>query len=218
MNSKISLLILFTFFIFSCSKKEEELNSPIINLPVNNSPPDSIATFICDSTYSIQSVLYFTTLPNQLGCEKNPTPWDSVAKFRIDIDGDSISDFEYFAQHYSGSWCSPHCVCWDYVIYVRGLDSINQISCIMPHGQIAIFYDSMMSVSDSGKWQQNVSILKNVDPSPINTYFTETYIGIRKNNNYGWMLISPYGLNGIRVKEYAFNFTPGNFIKAGQTQ
>lgn len=73
-----------------------------------------------------------------------------------------------------------------------------------------------MSVSDSGNWQQYVAILRNVDPFPSNTSFTESIIGVRKHNNFGWIQIALFGLNGITIKEYAYNHTANNSIRAGQ--
>jgi hypothetical protein len=212
-----SILIIFLIpIILSCSKENEHNSDQIINSDhIINASPDSIRSVICDSTYSIQSVQFYSpsVVPN-MGCEDVPTPYDSVAARAIDLSGDSIEDFVVRTAHSNTTFCSSHCMCWNYSIRIVGLDAMNKISCSSQSGLTVLAYDTTLSVSDSGTWRQEVAI--HLIGYPYYVPFIQGYIGVRKKNNFGWILISPFGLNGISIKEFAYNHTANNPIRAGQ--
>ena len=63
-----------------------------------------------------------------------------------------------------------------------------------------------------------MAILNDITYGWGSTFFSETYVGVKMNNNFGWIHIKPRTGNVIYISYYAINLTVNNSIIAGQKQ
>jgi hypothetical protein len=213
----IGFVILIICFLTSC-----KTDPPIPKCPIPPLP-DNILYHDLQPDSSIHSIRYFIYNMDPNSCGDTPVPADSSSACKLDINGDSINDFNIYVGHFPGSTeGSIHCVHVVYVIGISGLNAGDSISFVNNFQglQVPFNYDTInnFNISHKASWSHNATIqgrTQGIFYGP-SVYFNVRYIGVKVNNNYGWILVAPGGLNGIKVKEYAINLTDHNSIKAGQ--
>ncbi len=211
---KFFLIFILAITIISCSKNKET-TKPLSN-PVTL--PDSIVYTKCDTTVSLNTIRYLTPSIVPYNCEDLATPADSSAFLNIDLSGDSIPDFRLTGFHnpVTNFFCGSHCSCTDIYLNISGYNAGDSISINNSGNPVTLFsYDTLTEINNTGKWSSN-AYLNFLVHGVGSYYFSEMYIGIKKNNNFGWIHIAPKNYNGAYIKEYGFNLTSNNSIIAGQ--
>jgi hypothetical protein len=209
-----ALVLIFFIIQVGCSNDENEKISPATEIPETN---DSIISFIKDSTFSCNSVLYY--VPSMVtGFNCPPTPFSNPAStLEIDIDGDSINEFRITCSQSQNiqPFCGSHCSCWNYFITVKGIGQSDSISYItFGYSHPIMKYNTSESILISAHWWNEATIYENSMLQSLT--FNDCYMGVKKNNCFGWIHVAPKYGNGVYVKEFAINLTPNRPIKAGQ--
>jgi len=147
-----------------------------------------------------------------------PRTANSTIYYRIDINGDTITDYKIgieFKQTYE----SVHEPLDNYTVFIISFDNrwvnvgpyflgdtINQTSTFKKSNFI---YGKDAIMGFLGPWPK-----KNEDTDNF------AYLGIKMdingNNHYGWIKIKTNG-HSFTLDSYAYNITPNQYIKAGQT-
>jgi hypothetical protein len=188
----------------SCNKDSED-----------NGSEANIKYKIANSDMKITSVISFYTYEN---CGRYPIPFDSTTSMTIDVDGDSNNDFKLSASHHICG--NTHCY---YFIYVVRLESINNYDFIRVdnlNNNQPEKMDSTVDISKKGLWKETVTLeLDSRCPMPYENFLlNDSYIGFMINNKYGWIHVSPYGGNGVKIIDYAINLTENSSIRQGQKE
>jgi hypothetical protein len=216
--------IAFFFIIcslISCKKHDEQQDQ----IPPTPQQPDNILYHDIQPDSSIHSVTFYYPIIDPYSCGPVPSPHDSSAVFKLDINGDSINDFSIYTSHGVQEWnqISPHCKPVLYSIGISGINAGDSISFVHPYSiDIPVRYDTAnnKTISYISAWKASATL--QLIPQGLPYYptasFSDTYIGIKVNYNIGWIHVAPSGFNGITIKEYAINLTLFNSINAGQKQ
>ena len=201
--------------LFSC-KREKALNEnqnqiQADNILYHNIMPDT----------TIHSVQYFIHNEDPESCGDTPMPSDSFANYYVDINDDAINDFLIQTSHSPDSESgSIHCAHVVYLINIFGINSNDSISFTTLSVDVPNNYDSVNNnlISSAATWIQHAALRIAAQGVfyPVYASFQDTYIGVKVDNNYGWIHVAPSGYNGITIKEYAINLTASNPILAGQ--
>jgi hypothetical protein len=143
-----------------------------------------------------------------------PIPEDTSASVELDINMDFINDFKINAFHNKmGNQCG-RCAGYSYLITIQG----NQI-CVEPDDIMLVKYlNDSSNISNKLKWNSSAILSMYGCKLPYNISVPAKYLGIRINNNYGWIKVSGAYSNGITICAYGFNYTKGKSILAGQTE
>jgi len=211
------LVIIFCLLV-SCKKDK------IIQQNQNLSKSDSIKYKDFQPDIILKSNLYMIINQDPESCGDTPFPDDSTAKYQLDIDGDSVNDFAILASHSPGiSSGSTHCDHIHYTMYIYGINAEDSISTkLTKYGiKVACNYDTLVNrvIGDSGSTWNSSAELRDASQGyswPIYYDFDDTYIGVKVNNKYGWIHVSPRSLTGIFIKECGFNPNVFKSINAGQ--
>jgi hypothetical protein len=214
----LSFVVLICCFLVSC-KKAERIEQ-IQNLPI----PDSIKYVDFQPDIILKSNLYMIINEDPESCGDTPFPSDSSAQYQLDMDGDSVDDFAIIASHSPGnSSGSTHCGHFHYTIEIYGINTEDSISTkLTDYGiKVACNYDTLVNrvIGDSGSMWNSSAVLRDASQGylwPLYYDFNDTYIGVKVNNKYGWIHVSPRSITGIFIKEYGFNPNVFKSINAGQ--
>jgi hypothetical protein len=184
-----------------------------------------------DSKYESENVLYYDFIPDTLigtvkylipsdvpiqNCEDIPIPLDSNATLYLDINNDLTYDFYFEVKHGFGGLCQSHCTCFKYEIQLIGLNNISFVSASTINSQ-PLCYDSLEVIDINSNWMNSVYL--HFEVGGMGEFIiNDCFVGIKINNNYGWINISHSGKNGIIIKEYAINLKDNTNIKCGQKE
>lgn len=161
---------------------------------------------------SVSSVKYFSTFGT---CPEIPNPRDSSVSLEIDMNSDSIVDFIFKANHFICH--NTHCLYFTYSTSVVAANDYSFIRADKLNNRFPEIMDLGMDINKNGIWENSVELkIESQCSLPFETKFNNTYIGVKINNNLGWIHISPTEINGVNVIEYALNLTENNPIRAGQ--
>lgn len=212
-KNKINILFFFTcclFFSF-CNKTSK---------PEEKTPPkkDEIIykTF---GSLELQTVRYTKYQDVGICSATIPTPSDSSVSEFLDLDNDSIYDFQISAWHakYISSYCG-HCPRYTYSISIKGLtnkDSIVNITSSDWH--ISKLFNSSDTIHIKNNWKSDGQlVLQEGCVLPFFTDFITGYIGVKIDKSVGYIQIERLQNNGIRILSTGFNKTTLNSIKCGQ--
>jgi len=211
-------LILISCLIFSCKKDSTTDQTPG---PTNQS--DNILYHSFSPNISLHSILSFVYNPDPLSCGNTPVPTDSSIDYNLNLNADSVNDFVIMVRTTSSTGGSIHCANETYTISINAINADDSINFTSTPGvyPVPIQYDTTSNnvINQTGSWQNQIGTLSLTGQGvnlPFNLHFTDSYIGIKIKNNFGWIHIAPDSLNGIIIKDYAINLTEYNSIKAGQ--
>jgi hypothetical protein len=205
------LRLILILLIFSCSEKDE-----------SKTTPDKIIYHKSNDDLKINTVRYYTQSivpPTIQNCPSIPTPEDSTASMSVDINGDSIQDFVIEAEHNRlSSGCGSHCICSYYRISIIGQNNKSWISSKLKNNMdyVPIEYDSLAVIQKDSIWRDRAFLYLDSPDAPFSADFETSFIGIKINNNFGWIKITPVTGNGLKIIDYAINLTENNIIMAGQ--
>jgi hypothetical protein len=215
---RFNFLLLICCLVVSCKKDK------IIQQNQNQPKPDRIIYMDFQPDIILKSNLYMIINQDPESCGDSPFPDDSTAQYQLDINGDSVNDFAIITSHsYVMSSGSIHCAHYHFSTYITGINAEDSISTqLTEYGiKIANNYDTLVNcvIADSGStWNSSAGLLEAAQGYswPITYYFHDTYIGVKVNNNYGWINVSPRSYTGIFIKECGFNTIQFKSINAGQ--
>lgn len=160
-------------------------------------------------------------------CSRTPTPIDSTATFRFDINSDLIDDFEASVQHwiYIGSGSSftlEPCLRYEnFKTTVYPLNDSDKISLKSTGSKVNeyLYGETISGDSEWSEWNSGLytnSVQYQYAYSPTNQEF---YLGIMiyKENRYyyGWILVN-VSEDQLIIKESAINLSENLKIVAGQ--
>lgn len=202
------LLILILFWVmFSCKKEKTE------------SQQDEIVYKNIVPKKEMQSVRIYTSQSNPVCTTTIPIPSDSSITYDLDLDSDQIPDFRIMVTHskFNSGYCG-HCDKFTYNISIEGLSSGDSVAADSPqYPKLRLFSDADL-VNNNNAWFSRVDILLLEGCAlPFQTDFEDGYIGVKMNNNYGYIKIGKMSNNGITLSEHGFNKTANVGIKCGQT-
>jgi hypothetical protein len=218
MRASFLISVLISLCLFnSCSKKESKENDPI---PQPQTQPDSILYTECDSSISVYTVLFYTPSlvpPNVADCADLPNTSDTSAYLVIDINKDSVPDFIFEGSDtVTYGQCGSHCACPFYKLKMRALNPGDSISINFTGlYRVPFAYDTTSSIQNTATWAA-MATLNDITYLWGAIFFSETYVGVKMNNNFGWIHIKPRTGNGVYITDYAINLTVNNSIIAGQ--
>lgn len=162
-------------------------------------------------------------------CDETPTPTDSIAKYFLDLNNDSIFDFEFNVERwrYDGVGSSFHLQpCLRYKNHSTTISSLNDSNkvCVISGTPLAnefLFDDIILNDSTwvNSIWPLYInSVEKRIYHIPENI---EYYLGVQiyKDNRYyfGWILMN-VSEDQLIIKEYGINLSENLQIKAGQEE
>jgi len=217
MLSRICIFLCLATLI-GCKKKQESQQSS-----------DQIVFYEFDPAQEITSVDSIKTIQIPFGQYDTPYPSDSSANYQLDIDGDSVSDFNFLVEHRYHFVSASHPQSnWWYRMSISGVHPISGISATTSSGfYVTKFYDFGKSIHSGGKWLNEATLINTAAPG---YGFSGTkYIGLRIAkifNNYGaytycWLKISidPVSAkNKLLIESLGYNKTYTNAITAGQEE
>jgi hypothetical protein len=203
-NFNIPLFFILTL-LFSCTKKN------------SNPKSDSILFKSLDSTIHINSVRSWGVEDHTICSVSIPIPSDSTSKIEIDINYDKINDFSIAVSHklfIPTTYCG-HCSIYDYGINIYGINSSDSIVSINQSSN-ATYFKNNDKINSKNTWaKSSILTMEGGCNRPIYKIDNE-YIGIKHNNQVGWIKIKAAPNNGIIIENFAINLTDNNGIVAGQ--
>lgn len=211
------LSLVCIFISISCKKNNENSESLFSdNILFNDINPDVILT--STDFYSADSFHF---------CSKTPTPTDSIALYYIDINNDSIDDFELTVQRWmyigqGSSFSLQPCLRYkNYRTSISPLNSANKI-CRNRIDLSPNEFNKGEIISSDSLWSEFACTLYTNSVENQFAYSPkqqEYYLGIRINNKeedyYGWILIN-VAEDYLIVKETSINLSENKKIIAGQ--
>jgi len=204
---KEGILFLIIITMLSCGKTPVE-------------EQDSILYKTFDPTVTIATVESFY-LEDHVVCTADiPVPEDSSVTYSIDINDDLINDFIFDISHnrWEETQYCGHCSIFEYQITISGVNENNFVSNNPVYSWEPRWYYLNDTISSNRSWHKEIFVsLQGGCQRPF-VDLKDAYIGIKHDNNYGWIHISPLDNNGIEIKELAINQTDNRLIKAGQKQ
>jgi hypothetical protein len=141
-----------------------------------------------------------------------PTVKIDIHSSSLDIDIDSNKIIDFRIEH---NWGIINCgktteFCAD--VNILGLNISDSICD-------TIFYDTTSFIQSNIVRWYNRKMLYSLDYCHhILFEVKDSYIGIKINNNYGWIHIAPIDNYYLEIKEYALNLTENNDIRVGQKE
>lgn len=200
--------------MFSC----EEQNENNYKIFYHDFEPDILITSIRDSGYA-------EWYEAEDGPCFYPIPWDSSTNYKIDLNNDSILDFELIHFHHFSSTGSPHwfCSCFTYFSEISGIDTNNSIitSDLNSGYLIKLFKigDTIFSDSQTKKYA-----FIYLDMNFAGAYFPCNgiyLIGVKtmknEQNYIGWIQID-VNRDRLIIKDLAYINDENQFIIAGQIE
>lgn len=209
MKTRLAILLFVTLF-FSCEREKDLIMG------------DDIYYSKIQSNNELNSVRSHGLQTNPNCHDIIPIPIDSIVEFYLDLDLDLVNDYKIIVQHgryYNVS--TGHCAFPStYLISIDGLD--GAMVAMDSTGFISVLQmDSLQLISTSLSWKETGYIKRTGDAPGLLGEITEIkkdYIGLKFKNQLAWLKFEPLDVNGIKLIEYAFNKTQGNFIIAGQRE
>ena len=172
--------------------------------------PDDIIYKIFNPTINVFTIRNLTSDAN---CSL-PIPRDSVSLLWFDVNNDFVNDFGINARHYMIPGNCGRCG----NIYVEEMKMEGFICAKEGDGPVAKYFHLTEIISNKLKWSStSYLMLWSCQPLPFVERVENGYLGIKINNNYGWIRVSKYK-NGIVIEESGFNKTEGNPIIVGQKE
>lgn len=181
--------------------------------------PDNILYHKFDPDLSARSVRYFQYVTPY--CGDVPVPSDSLTSLQVDLNNDSTVDFKFIINHEGlPDWPgSAHCPHLHFNIAIFSENDKVWLSVTGTSGTPVMLHDTINGVISGNCIWETTCLLRSQYVwvlAGFETDFTDSYIGIKIYNNYGWIHIRPSSLNGIEISEFAINRTENNSIRAGQ--
>jgi hypothetical protein len=206
--------------ISACEKNPSDINDINTNDSIyfNDLNPDILIT----STDRYEPDAYHF-------CNKTPIPSDSISHFSLDLNNDSILDFEFSVKRwkYVGNGSSfqlqPCLRYQNFRTTIRSLNDSNKI-CTKNGTLLANEYLYNDIISNNSTWSNSIGAL--YANSVENQYFyspenIEYYLGVQifKENRYyfGWILMN-VSEDKLIIKEYGINHSKNLKIQAGQKE
>ena len=185
----------------------------------NPEPKDDIVYYDFQPDIEVNTIRDYYTSVNPY-CGPLPLPNDSISFFDLDLNNDSEIDFKIEIRHYQQEitqYCG-HCGIFHIkTVKVKPLNSNGFISIDTASELLIRNYDTTQVISSSDLWKnENVPALHGGGCNTYNFGFEDTYWGLKLDNGIAWIHIERVGNNGLRIKEFAYNLTKNNSIKAGQ--
>jgi hypothetical protein len=197
MKNFIEFLVI-SIILFSCNKIEDEPK------------PDKIIYHKFEPFLYVHSIRqYISTNPMW----SIPVPNDSITKCYIDINEDSVNDFYFEARHEPDkNTFSVHYYPLRSFITICGLRN-NVLFGYNKSAFTILMYDSINNnvVKSKSDWIEKLDLHRE-GPVISGCSFSDGYIGVKVENNLGWIHVAPGNNNGIIIMEYAFNTTADNPI------
>lgn len=173
--------------------------------------PDSIVYHDIDPDTSCTSILNVYTAGWGEGYYTDPS--DSTVSIQVDLNRDSILDFEVIESHVNqfipngpGSVHGTHNARFTYS--VKALGASNFVSCTAT-GYLRPYAVGVDSVECGGHWKDEA-------------YFAQStfgYAGVRMSGKLGWIRFGNYGFDStLVVLDHALNLSECNPIVAGQKE
>jgi hypothetical protein len=215
MKHKIIFLIAVSLTLISSCDKIYENNFKISYYNFN---PDIIISSVRDSGFldwgEFDGPCYY------------PIPSDSSENYLIDLDADSILDFEFVqSHHFNGCEGSPHsyCNCFTYCTYITASDTNNLIFTTEQNNGYLIKKFKMGDTIYSDLQAQRFAYIY-LDINAAGVYYPSHgiyFIGVKTVNsqqsNIGWIQID-VNRDSLIIKDLAYINEKNNFIIAGQTE
>jgi hypothetical protein len=190
----------------------------------DNTIPDDILYHDIQPDTTIQSIVRYSYNNDELSCGDFPVPNEAALTYFIDMNNDSINDFQLTVGHVGMDIGSPHCLFISYSIGLFGLSENNLVSRFsddLLKGPMNYTPVNNAFISPYSLWNRSAILSGFPDAGSTMMYthveFTSTYIGVKVNNNIGWIQVAAAPNNGIIIKDFALNLTENNSINAGQT-
>lgn len=142
-----------------------------------------------------------------------PIPKDTSSSIGIDVNNDLINEFTITARHnYTGNQCGRCSEGYAFEIIIEGSFICTQNGNPM----LTQYLNFSDTISNNLNWSSSSRLEIYGCNLPWVNYVQNKYIGVKVNDSFGWLRVESYSANGILIKEYGFNRTKGNPIKAGQ--
>ena len=205
---KYCLFIICITILISC-KKESDTDL------ANNA--DKIFYVDIEPDFEIQTVKsYETHEDNGWNCYNIPLPNDSVVEYELDLNTDGTNDYKIKVMHGEID-VDTHCRSFTYLVTIEGLKEDNEIAISEKSYQIAGIYDVEAEITKNYIWvnKAHLRLTGNIY-LVFETDFKAGFIGLKMNNNYGYLEIAPMTNNGISFLSFAYNETENNSIICGQ--
>lgn len=219
----LTSLTIAIIFVFACKKPEPLFTAKIVDSKL----PDDIAFYDLNPGDSVQSVNYYYQIPIGANICDMPYPDSNLVYKNIDVDGDNNPEFQISARHHkptqiSGSSCPPLHIFSSIYCFHSSDKIITQYPGLGDNNPFPFPFQYNDTIKEKGSVNNMVYIHFFPVWQPAQTYKTPTYFGFKRviNNQtyYGWLLVKTNDFVGVKVYGFAINKTPGNPIKAGQTE
>jgi hypothetical protein len=208
MRKSILCILILGFMTFACENDKPE-------------PRDKIVYIDFEPDIEISTIRDYYTHQNQYCTEKFPLPKDTLVYFDLDINNDSIIDFQFIVSHseqYSTVYCGKCRYYTTSLIKIKPMNPnvyINEVYWIQN-------YDATQIIPSSDSWWTNNTTTALIEGGCMNygpyLSFRETYWGFKLDDMFGWIHVERLPHNGLRIKELAYNLNKNSSIKAGQKE
>jgi len=207
MKIRFLLPALIMLILISCNKEKDKIE------------PDNILFSDLVSPITKSTVRDWYIEDHGVCIADIPVPEDSSTAILLDVNNDAENDFIVLLSH---SYWEPteycgHCSIYDYRIRIEGTNGSDSIASL-EQSTIATYFGDSDSITFDNSWT-SVAILVMKGGCVRPTFAIEDeYIGIKHNNQIGWIKVASASNNGLTIENYAINLTDNKIILAGQTE
>ncbi|MNK08997.1 hypothetical protein D3C87_269440 [compost metagenome] len=217
MAPKIPIILFILCLAVAIGCKKKNTPKPAI---------DQIETHEFNPALEITSTDTFVNPP---GSDVFPIPSDSSASYLLDVNGDSVPDFNFTVKHwYQWASASNPGANYSYQMSISGLQNSEvAVTVVNPGFSKAKFYAFGESISSNQTWKNSATlVLHAVNTGGNYADFSGTkYIGLRikkyTDYHYCWLKITKKPAkvrNKLLIESYGFNKSLGYDIATGQEE